>query len=191
MLPIDSTIIGLHPRKRSALSFMGNEPCWILGGYIAEQIQEEMIAMPNIATTLKAEVSRIARKEVRTETASLKTSTGNHRSEIAALKRRISALEVLVRRLSNRQPVDNKAGNGEVATGSHRFSAKRLAAHRRRLGLSAGDFGRLLGVTAQSIYNWEEGNARPRPTHMPAIAALRTLGKRRAVAHLESLNAAA
>jgi DNA-binding transcriptional regulator YiaG len=150
----------------------------------------KITAMPNIATTFKAEISRIARKEVRTETASLKTLTGSHRSQIAELKRRIHALELLVRRLSRRQSTDSQAGDEEMPSGSHRFSAKRLASHRRRLGLSAGDFGRLLGVTAQSIYNWEEGKARPRPTHMPAIAALRTLGRRRAVAHLESLSPA-
>jgi DNA-binding transcriptional regulator YiaG len=71
----------------------------------------------------------------------------------------------------------------------HRFSAKRLAAHRRRLGLSAGDFGLLLGVSAQSIYNWEEGKARPRAKHMPTIAALRTLGIKQAAALVASRKA--
>jgi DNA-binding transcriptional regulator YiaG len=67
-----------------------------------------------------------------------------------------------------------------------RFSAKSLASQRRRLGLSAHDCGLLLGTSGQSVYNWEVGTARPRPKHMPAIAALRKLGKKDARAVLAS-----
>jgi DNA-binding transcriptional regulator YiaG len=63
----------------------------------------------------------------------------------------------------------------------------RLASWRRRLGLSAVDFGLLMGASSQSIYNWEEGKVRPRTKHLPAIAALRTLGRKEAAARLESL----
>jgi len=56
--------------------------------------------MPNIASVLKEEISRIARKEVKAEVAALKKSTGVHRREIAALKRRAHELEQVVRRLS-------------------------------------------------------------------------------------------
>ena len=84
-------------------------------------------------------------------------------------------------------PVGRGVSAERSSSVKHRFSAKRLAAHRRRLGLSAADFGRLLGVSAQSIYNWEEGKARPLARHMPAIAGLRTLSKTQAAAHLESL----
>jgi hypothetical protein len=30
--------------------------------------------------------------------------------------------------------------------------------------------GLLIGASAQSVYNWEEGKARPRAQHLPAIA---------------------
>jgi DNA-binding XRE family transcriptional regulator len=68
-----------------------------------------------------------------------------------------------------------------------RFSAKGLASLRQRLGLSAADCGLLVGASSQSIYNWEEGKVRPRAKHLPAIAALRSLGKREATARLEAL----
>jgi hypothetical protein len=41
--------------------------------------------MPNAASILKAEISRIARKEVRTEIETLKKASAQHRSSIAAL----------------------------------------------------------------------------------------------------------
>ena len=49
--------------------------------------------MPDIASTLKAEISRIARKELRAETEPIKKAVAGYRKEIAALKRRIEALE--------------------------------------------------------------------------------------------------
>jgi DNA-binding transcriptional regulator YiaG len=71
------------------------------------------------------------------------------------------------------------ANEEEVAQGA-RFSAKSMASQRRRLGLSAAECGLLVGASSQSIYNWEEGKTRPRAQHLPAIFALRNLGRREA-----------
>jgi len=49
---------------------------------------------------------------------------------------------------------------------------------RRRLGLSAAQLGRLIGVSEQSIYNWETKKATPRKDAFAAIIELRSLGKR-------------
>jgi len=62
---------------------------------------------------------------------------------------------------------------------------------RRRLALSAEECGLLVGTSSQSIYNWEQGKARPRASHLPAIAALRALGKREAAAKIAELRDAA
>lgn len=49
--------------------------------------------MPNIAQALKEEIARLARKELRANTDSLKRVVTTYRSEIAALKRRVEQLE--------------------------------------------------------------------------------------------------
>lgn len=148
--------------------------------------------MPNIASVLKTEIARVARKEVRSEIGTLKKAASTYRTEIAALKRRAQALEQELRRLGRA-----KASTGVASTvvdqdtsKSLRFSAKGLASQRARLGLSAEDCGRLLGASGQSVYNWEAGATRPRAKHLPAIAALRTLGKKQAAAVLASLSTA-
>jgi DNA-binding transcriptional regulator YiaG len=146
--------------------------------------------MPNIAALLKSEISRVARKEVRAEIASLKKAVSAYRSDIAALKRRAHALEQQLRGLSKLSARLAPAAENEAASEPRRFSAKGLASQRRRLGLSAADVGLLVGASSQSIYNWEEGKVRPRAQHLPAIAALRTLGKKEAAARLESLREA-
>jgi DNA-binding transcriptional regulator YiaG len=66
-----------------------------------------------------------------------------------------------------------------------RFSAKGLQAQRSWLELSAADFGKLLGVSAKSIYNWESEKARPRAEQIAKLGALRGLGKRAVAARLE------
>jgi len=120
----------------------------------------------------------MARKEVRAETLGLKKVVGVHRAEIAALKKRALALEAELRRLSKAHaktaPVETPAQPARKL----RFTAKGLASQRRRLGLSAHDCGLLLGTSGQSIYNWEEGKARPRAKHLTAIATMRSMGKK-------------
>jgi len=59
---------------------------------------------------------------------------------------------------------------------------KGLSAQRQRLNLSTEALALLLGTSGQSIYNWESGKARPRERYLPAIAALRSLGKKQAAA---------
>jgi DNA-binding transcriptional regulator YiaG len=143
--------------------------------------------MPNIASILKGEIARVARKEVRSETLQLKKAVSGYRSQIAALKRRAQLLEQQLRALGKRGATATRAASDDDgASPSFRFSAKGLASHRKRLGLSAHDCGILLGASGQSVYKWEDGKARPRAKHLPAIAALRTLGKKQVAAILAS-----
>ncbi len=145
--------------------------------------------MPNIAAVLKTEIARIARKEVRTQTEEFKKSSAQYRSHIAALRRRIETLERQVKKVgrgaSRAAAVEDSAAESE--TTSRRFSATRLAAQRSKLGLSAADFALLLGVSGQSVYKWEHGEARPRARQLEAIAELRGLGKRAAAERLAQL----
>jgi DNA-binding transcriptional regulator YiaG len=147
--------------------------------------------MSNVASALKEEISRVARKEIRRETSSLKKSSTTYRSEIAGLKRRVVELERQLRRVGRGGQSSSPAAANEdsVSTGT-RFSAKSMAAQRKRLGLSAAECGLLIGASSQSIYNWEEGKARPRAQHLPAIFALRNLGRRQATEILETRKAA-
>lgn len=145
--------------------------------------------MPNIAQVLKEEISRISRKQVRSDLEALRRGAAQQRSAIAALKRTVTALQrelAQVRRRAARasaaEPEAGKAGDGEGVR--RRFSPERLAAHRAKLELSAKDYARLVGVSALSIYHWESGKTRPRPAQLEALAQVRSLGKREAAAKL-------
>jgi DNA-binding transcriptional regulator YiaG len=141
--------------------------------------------MPNIASILKSEITRIARKEIRVELDGLKKSVGGYRSEIAALKRRAQSLEQELKRLLKSIPKPEPLPV-DATSKTPRFSAKGLASQRQRLGLSADAIGTLVGASGQSVYNWEAGKARPRASHLAAIAALRGLSKTQAAEILAS-----
>ncbi len=148
--------------------------------------------MPNIASVLKQEIARLARKELRAETEGLKKSVAALRGDVAALKRRVQALESELRRAVRRQSAPMATVEPAAADGAGqplRFSAKGLASNRRRLGLSAEDFGRLVGTSGQTIYAWESGRTQPRARQLPGIAALRGIGKKEAAARLAALGA--
>ena len=72
-----------------------------------------------------------------------------------------------------------------------RFSPERLKRHRERLGLSAADYARLVGVHQITIYNWEQGKSRPRKEQLAALVAVRGLGKRETQMRLEMIRAKA
>lgn len=141
----------------------------------------------NIAAVLRSEISRLARKELKTETEALKKASAKHRSEIAALKREVTGLQRQVKSLSKTSIRQRQEKTEEDAIDSIgiRFSAKGLAAQRQRLGLSAEKFGKLIGVSGQTIYLWEAEKTRPRNGQMQSIAAVRKMGKREAMAALE------
>ncbi|MBN8756231.1 MULTISPECIES: helix-turn-helix domain-containing protein [Variovorax] len=137
--------------------------------------------MPNIASILKAEISRVARKEVRAEIETLKKASVAHRSSIAELRRQVNSLEKELRRVakgSKRPTTAVDSDNEAAAATKRRFSATRLAAHRAKLGLSAASYGQLIGVSGQTIYHWEQGKARPRAAQLENLASVRDLGAR-------------
>jgi DNA-binding transcriptional regulator YiaG len=143
--------------------------------------------MPNIASSFKAEISRVARKEVRGEIESLKKAVAIYRSEIAALKRRVQELERSLGQLTKAKPKAPLSSSEPTSSKPLRFSAKGLISERKRLELSAEDLGLLLNTSSQSIYNWEAGDVRPRAKYLPAIVALKTLGKKDAAAVLAAV----
>ena len=140
--------------------------------------------MPNIGAMLKQEITRLARREVRVQVQATKKASTQYRRHIAALRRQVTALERQLALLKRRGTTSAPAATSD-APQKVRFVAKGLKSQRARLGLSAAEFGRLVGVSAQSIYNWEQGHATPRAGQLAVLAARRGIGKREALKLLE------
>ncbi len=132
--------------------------------------------MSKLVSTLKEEIVRIARKEIRAETEALRKASNRYRSEIAELKRQLAQLAKQLRK--------GGLGTGATstseseATGNLRFRADGLRGHRERVGVTAKDMAALLDVSVQTLANWESGKTKPRASQLGTIAAMRKLGKR-------------
>jgi DNA-binding transcriptional regulator YiaG len=140
--------------------------------------------MPNIATAFKEEISRLCRKEMRKHIEPLRKASAAYRKEIAALKRQLQESERRVGVLAKRSTKSTEAAEA-LPEKQTRFVSKGLKSLRVRLGLSAAELAKLLGVTGQSIYNWEQKKSTPRAAQLAQLAELRSLGKKSVRAKLE------
>jgi DNA-binding transcriptional regulator YiaG len=139
--------------------------------------------MPNVATVLKEEIRRLAKKEIKAQVGSTKKAAAQYRRDIAALKRQLGQQEREIKLLKKRQGQPQ----AEEPSESIRFSARSVKAQRSRLGFSAADYGKLVGVSGLTIYNWEHEKARPRKAQLAALVAVRGIGKRDALLKLAEL----
>jgi DNA-binding transcriptional regulator YiaG len=142
--------------------------------------------MPNIVTVLKAEISRLAKKESKLATANLQRASVQYRTDIAKLKKQLrqQAKEIVALRKQQRQAESSAADEPDDKS---RFSARSVKAQRKRLGLSALDYAKLVGVSGLTIYSWESGKSRPRKAQLAGFMAVRGIGKREASEKLEQL----
>lgn len=142
--------------------------------------------MPNIASVLKSEISRVARKELRGELENVKKAVTSYRSQIAELKRQVNLLQREVKKISKQAGGSTPMAPLTEDAPRIRFSAKGLASQRKRLGLSVAAAAKILGVSPQSVTNWESGTTRPRESQLEAIASFKKMGKKEVAEKLDT-----
>ena len=152
-------------------------------------VEEHQHIMANLALVLKDEIRRLARKEVRSQINSTAKAISRYRHDIATLKKQLQAQDKKIASLENggrKSAAATDVDESDELDGI-RFSARSVRAQRTRLGLSANDYSKLIGVTPLTIYNWESGKSRPRAAQLANLVAVRGIGKREALAKLEEM----
>jgi DNA-binding transcriptional regulator YiaG len=136
---------------------------------------------------LKEEITRLARKEIRQQIGPLKKTVAEQRRTIASLNRQVAGLTRSQAFLQQQEK--RRLGEAPKASAAEgvRFSPSWVKADRKRLGLSANDYGLLAGVSAQTVYGWEKGKSKPRAAAIAGWANVRGIGKREASRRLELL----
>lgn len=150
--------------------------------------------MTSFANSLKNEIARVARKELREEISSLRKTSSSQRTAMAALKKEVKSLEGQLKQLGRtlRRASSQATGTKTRTEGKREasgkpgrkvtFTADRLKASRARLGFTQQQMAQLLGVSSLSIWKWESGSAAPRASRVPIILERLALGKRAALA---------
>lgn len=139
--------------------------------------------MSSLIASLKSEITRVARKELKGELQSLRKIATAHRSEIAALKRQVKHLASEIK-AANRT-TKSAAKQAPAAEASEkptriRFSAERFGSLRTKLGLTQTEMAKVLGASSLSVHKWEAGAVQPRAAQLEKIASVMKLGKREA-----------
>jgi DNA-binding transcriptional regulator YiaG len=146
--------------------------------------------MPNLGLVLKQEIARLSRRAIKPTLAELKRDN-------VALKRRLAQQQKTMQTLlrdNARLMSDLNSRTGKLAAEGGdstkiRLGPSLIKAQRKRLGLSQQEFGRLLGVSTNTMLLWEKGKTSPREKMRPLFAAVRKLGRRDAKRRLEAMSA--
>jgi DNA-binding transcriptional regulator YiaG len=140
--------------------------------------------MSNIAKALKAEISRISRKEAKTATGPIAKSNIDLKKTVVDLKKRLAALEKENKRLlaGVKKEKSVKAPEPLEETKKARITSTTIRSLRSRLGLSQSEFGKLAGVTTGAVYLWEnkEGPLNLRDKTKAALLSIKGMGAREA-----------
>jgi len=151
--------------------------------------------MPDIRQVLREEILRLTRKEVRDALAGVQRENRELRRAITELRRRLAAVErngASAVPASRRGPVAPPSAEealsvsvDESALGA-RINSKMIKRMRERLGLTQAALAALLGVSAQTVYQWERKNGplQLRGRTRAAVVEVRSLGKREAMRRL-------
>src|SRR5688572_29867273 len=109
--------------------------------------------MANLSSVLNEQIRRLAKREVTAQTRATRRQAAQYRRDIAALKRQVAALQKAVAFLERQEK--RRVGERPAPEPSEgvRFRADGLRTHRSRLGLSAADYGRLVGASGLSVYH--------------------------------------
>ena len=148
----------------------------------------------NIAQVLKAEISRISKREAKLLTSStrstaiiLKKTTADLKTRLALLEKEYKRLNVLVINLASTQPAPTVSEDATDKKGW--ISGKGVKAMRKKMGVSQKELAKLTGVSTGAVVQWErkQGMLKLRDATKKAIMAIRGIGKVEARKRLDEL----
>lgn len=157
--------------------------------------------MNTFSNAFRAEVVRMARKELKPELQGMRKAITGHRTEIAALKRDLKSLTSKVRKLErlverghaavSRSVLSPVAPNSASANRRGRpfvFDHETLIAKRAQFHFTQAEMAKVLQVSSASLYKWETGTVKPQAAQVVRLREVLKMGVRQARAELAQLS---
>ena len=135
--------------------------------------------MGKVESTIKSEILRLAKKEVRAVFRPLAREVRTVRLKVASLSKNLGHQDRWAKeqmRQDESKKVKLEATQEEVK--ASRFTPERIGKLRQRLALSQRELAILTGVSIGAVGSWEKGKFEPRGDKKAALIALRNLGRR-------------
>jgi DNA-binding transcriptional regulator YiaG len=135
--------------------------------------------MGKMEQTLKSEIMRLAKKQVRATCLPLVRDVRRLKRTVSALRKTVAVLA----RLGAELQAQRTAERTSLAAAPEEVKAARLSPLlikklRARLGITQGELAALVGVSTSAVASWEYRKAKPEGHNREALVALRKLGRR-------------
>jgi len=133
--------------------------------------------MAKIEGVIKAEIMRLAKREVRAVFRPLKREVWQMSSRLSSLSKGIASLERMAKELHLEEAEPKLEASPEEVKAS-RITPERISRLRKKLGISQRELGILIGASLGAVLSWEKGKFKPKADKKIALVALRKLKKR-------------
>jgi DNA-binding transcriptional regulator YiaG len=131
-----------------------------------------------IESTIKGEIQRLAKHEVRVAFRPLRKEVWGIRVKLSNLLKGFAPLDRWAKELSERRSKEAKLMASPEEVKASRITPDRIHRLRNRLGISQRELGILTGSSLGAVLSWEKGKFRPKGEKKVALVALRKLRKR-------------
>jgi DNA-binding transcriptional regulator YiaG len=133
--------------------------------------------MAKIEGVIKAEIMRLAKREVRAVFRPLKREVRQMSLKLSGLSKGFASLNRMAKELHLEEARPKLEASPEEAKAS-RLSPERISGLRKKLGISQRELGILIGASLGTVAMWEKGKFKPKADKKAALVALRKLKKR-------------
>ena len=133
--------------------------------------------MGKMEGTIKSEILRLAKREVRAAFLPLRREVWAMRLKLSGLSRGLATLNKQAKQLRLGEVKPKLEASPEEVKAS-RFPSERIRNLRIKKGLSQGELGILTGSTTGAVLSWEKGKFKPMGEKKAALVALRKVTKR-------------
>ena len=133
--------------------------------------------MPTLAATLRNEIRRLGRAEVKKALrplARFRKQVKSLRLDSRGTKRALTSLERGLRRLRDRLSAQSLGARARKAAAGPRIAPRVIRGLRDKRKMTRLEFAKLLDVSPGSIFGWETGRTIPRGANRARLVALRS-----------------
>ena len=135
--------------------------------------------MGKLETTIKSEIIRLSKRELRKISVPLRRDVRSLKSTVPQIRKAVLGLQrltTLQQKELGKRKIPLEATPEEVK--ASRFSPRLIRSLRRHLGITQKELAILTGVTIGAVNSWESGKFKPKEAKKGIIVALRKLGRR-------------
>ena len=134
--------------------------------------------MGKVESTIKAEIQRLAKHEVRTVFRPLRKEVWGIRLKLSNLLKAFAPMNRLAKEIAESKAKEPKLAASPEEVKASRFTPERIRRLREKLGISQRELGILVGATIGAVLSWEKGKFKPQGEKKAALVALRKVRKR-------------